>query len=88
MGLQLMAVLPNPFEHDLQLMIQSDKSQVLSIQLVDMTGREVYRVMKSVNVGNNPVMLSSFSHLSKGLYVLKVMEGKEVVITTRVNKAR
>lgn len=87
-GLQLMAVLPNPFENDLQLMIQSDKSQSLSIQLLDMTGREVYRVMKLVNAGNNSVMLSSLSHLSKGLYVLRVMDGKEVVITTRVNKTR
>ena len=44
--------------------------------------------MKSVNVGNNVVMLSSLSHLSKGLYVLRVMDGKEVVITTRVNKGK
>lgn len=86
--LHLVGVLPNPFENDLQLMIQADRSQALSIQLLDIAGREVYHVVKSVSAGSNMVILSSLSHLSKGLYVLRVMNGKEVLITKRVNKAK
>lgn len=87
-GLQVLSVLPNPFENDLQMNIQSDKAQAITIQLVDMTGREVYRSNKVISAGNNIIVMSSLGGLSKGLYVLRMMDGKREVFTRRVNKVR
>jgi hypothetical protein len=87
-GLQVVSVLPNPFENDLQLIVQSDKSQSISVQLMDMTGREVFRANKTVTTGNNDLVLPSLSHISKGLYVLRVTNNKEELFTKRVNKVR
>jgi hypothetical protein len=87
-GLVVLSVLPNPFENDLQLLIQSDKTQSISVQLVDITGREVFRSNRLVNAGNNNLIISSLSHLSKGLYVLRVTNNKEELFTKRVNKVR
>lgn len=87
-GTQVLSVMPNPFENDIQLVIQSEKSQSVTVKLVDIAGREVYRANKSINAGNNTIIISSLSNLSKGMYVLKVVNNKEELFTGRVNKLR
>ncbi len=73
----LVAVFPNP-AHE-QFFIQSNSIEINEIILFDLTGREVLRT----EAINNQCSLN-ISHLTAGLYILKIHSENQAVIVKKV----
>jgi hypothetical protein len=82
---QLLHVFPNPFENELFVDYSSDKSELLSIQLLDINGRLVSSTSSAIAPGKNLLTFSSFDQLTAGMYLIKLI-GSEGVYTSRVVK--
>jgi hypothetical protein len=62
---------PNPADEMINLNIDNDKDEEVSIRIMDVTGRLVLKTNKSLNRGMNKVQLST-SGFSDGTYLLEV----------------
>lgn len=67
-------VYPNPFENNITVSGLSQLGSISFVELVDMTGRLVYR--SSVTAGADLLIIENLSSLSRGLYELKVTSDK------------
>jgi hypothetical protein len=82
---QDLRVFPNPFANELFIDYTADKSELLTIQLLDLNGRLVSSTASSTVSGKNVLTVNSFDQLSSGMYLLKLI-GSEGVYTSRVVK--
>ncbi|OQP67701.1 T9SS type A sorting domain-containing protein [Niastella populi] len=85
---EVLSVTPNPFENVVRVQVYADKGLPTSVRLVDMTGREMYTVKSILSTGNNTISLNPSASLAKGVYVLQVIAGSEVVWSQRIQKAK
>jgi CotH kinase protein/Secretion system C-terminal sorting domain len=70
---------PNPFETEFTILLFSESSETVSLELKDLTGRAV-AVMNSVAVlpGENKIRFESQQNLSSGIYFISVTRGDRV----------
>ena len=82
------AVYPNPFTRDEQatLTIQSPVAGSASLQIMDMTGRNVSTSSISTVTGVNEIAISTISNLNKGIYLVKVTFASGEAKTVRMQK--
>lgn len=71
------AVYPNPSVHSLSIEIASVKKDRATLDVLDMTGKTVYREITDLNQGGNTIQISTRS-LAQGHYLLKCELGKTV----------
>lgn len=86
--ISVLSVTPNPFESSMRVQIYSDKVVPVALRMIDITGREMYRTNRTLSSGNNTISLNPSTGLAKGVYVLQLIAGNEVVWTQRVQKAK
>jgi hypothetical protein len=84
----VLSVTPNPFESFVRVQLYADKVLPAAIRLVDVTGREMYKVNNVLSAGNNTISLNLAASLAKGVYVLQVITGNEVLWSQRIQKAK
>jgi len=84
--LQSLLVYPNPNEGDLYVKLSSDVVTLADITVVDVYGKEVYRIQEQVMVGENLVSLR-LPEVASGLYLLKIqVDDQEVVKRIQVER--
>jgi hypothetical protein len=75
----------NPISEEIRVTISSGIAQAASIQLVDVTGREVYSSVMNLTVGETPVRIRpTFNNSAKGVYVLRISDDSGRQYTTKV----
>jgi serine protease AprX len=67
------AVAPNPFTGDLQLSITADADESITIQLIDVAGRALFREENYFYKGYNSPAVISVPALPSGTYIMKVV---------------
>lgn len=71
-------VYPNPFREILYLHFKNLKTSILRVSVYDITGRVSFR-KDYTNLDNTGDLSLDLSQLSKGLYLLKLDDGKKIV---------
>jgi hypothetical protein len=84
----VLSVTPNPFESFVRVQLYANKVLPAAIRLVDVTGREIYKVSNVLSAGNNTILLNLSASLAKGVYVLQVLTGNEILWSQRIQKAK
>jgi hypothetical protein len=86
--ISVLSVTPNPFESAMRVQVYADKVSPVALRIIDITGREMYKVSSILSAGNNTVSLNPSTSLAKGVYVLQLIAGNEVVWIQRIQKAK
>ncbi|OQP64736.1 hypothetical protein A3860_18420 [Niastella vici] len=86
--ISVLSVTPNPFENAVRVQVYSDKVVPTATRILDLTGRELYRVNGILSTGNNNISLNPPASLANGIYVLQLIAGNEVVWTQRIQKVK
>lgn len=71
-GTMLGSVMPNPFAEAISIQLTLDRSQPLTVQLADMTGRIVYTKETTGQPGSNTILCNGLSNLSEGIYFMRI----------------
>ncbi|THU33512.1 T9SS type A sorting domain-containing protein [Niastella caeni] len=87
-NVSVLSVAPNPFESLIRVKVYSGKVLPVAIRMIDMTGREIYKTNRILSAGNNTISLNPSAALAKGMYLLQVIAGNEVVWNQRIQKAK
>jgi len=86
--ISVLSVTPNPFENAVRVQVYADKVVPTATRILDLTGRELYRVNGILSTGNNNIILNPPGSLANGIYVLQLIAGNEVVWTQRIQKVK
>jgi hypothetical protein len=79
-------IVPNPVVNDMMIRFRSSEWVRGGIQIHDLQGRIVEELTVDFSSGTNQIPLN-LSHLSKGLYVLKVIDDRnQTIATSKVTK--
>jgi hypothetical protein len=62
---------PNPFTSTFHIELESDRDQLASFDVVDLTGNVIYNTERTISSGYNRIEMTPHN-ISKGLYVLRM----------------
>lgn len=71
-GLTLLQSFPDPFIHEINLQLLSDKKQEVQVQLTDMLGKTVLNRAETCIAGTNTILLHNLEFLQPGIYIIRV----------------
>ena len=78
--------LPNPFERDINVQIRLKTAEQVRIRLLDFAGREVYNSTEQLSIGSHSLSIRIPTGLTKGMYMLDVRAGKDLLFTKKLLK--
>jgi len=78
-------IYPNPTQNELNVDLTVEQASIVTLKVVDMSGRVVKQVQTDALEGMNNVTIS-LGDLSSGIYTLQVVSDDKLVHTTRVTK--
>jgi hypothetical protein len=67
---QVYETFPNPFEYYFNLIINTEESKSVIIEIYDITGMQVYSAKKDVDAGQNIFVVGT--ELSQGIYLIRI----------------
>ncbi len=67
-----MEVFPNPFTSDLVIDLNLASASDIQLELLDMSGRILHQEKQNAFAGSQQIIIDNLSHLSAGVYLLKV----------------
>jgi PKD repeat protein len=73
----ILSLQPNPFTNAVTATIQLREANTINMQLIDMTGRTLYRDQRSLPAGIHTFTYNGFENLPKGMYVIKLTSNTE-----------
>jgi len=74
-------VFPNPFEDWISLDYIENDSHLVTVELYDFCGRNIYSIKNFKNViGYNTITINNLDEISKGIYFLKISEENKIFI--------
>ena len=79
------SITPNPFRGEVTVTLSLPKSQFVTIQLLDFTGREIKQVKTTASAGTNKISLDNLSNLPNGGYVVRI-QTETGIITQKITK--
>ncbi|WP_207512326.1 T9SS type A sorting domain-containing protein [Longitalea luteola] len=85
--ISVLSVTPNPFESTVRVQVYSSKVLPAAIRIVDVAGREMYKRNNMLAAGNNTIILHP-APLAKGVYVLQLVAGHEVIWQQMMQKTK
>ena len=71
-GISVSVVYPNPFSKRVQVRIESDKSEQITIKVLDNSGTAVRTQLANVYPGENNIVIQNVAELPGGVYFLEV----------------
>ncbi len=71
-GISVSVVYPNPFSKRVQVKINADKTEQISIKVFDNAGAVVHTQMATVYYGENNIVIQNVAELPGGVYFLEV----------------
>ncbi|WP_205509317.1 T9SS type A sorting domain-containing protein [Longitalea arenae] len=83
----VLSVTPNPFETTLRVQLYAGQVAPAAIRIIDLTGRELYRLNQLLSSGNNTILLHPAA-LANGIYVLQLVTGNEVIWHQMLQKVK
>jgi aminopeptidase N len=83
-GQNVITVFPNPVQQQLFVYLQNYPAQNVNILLYNSAGQRIYK--RSLSVNGSHFMDVPFSHLSKGIYILKIASGKDIIFVQKLLK--
>ena len=86
--LMVLSVTPNPFESTVRVQVNSDKVVPATIRIIDLTGREMYKSNNLLSTGNNTISVQPAKALAKGIYLLQLIVGDEVILNKKIQKVK
>jgi hypothetical protein len=87
-NITVLSVTPNPFESTLRVQVNSDKVIPATIRIVDLTGREMFRLNNVLTAGNNNISVHPSTALANGVYVLQLIADDEVILNQKIQKVK
>ncbi len=85
-GLQSWSVFPSPFEHQLQLTLETEgRIDELHIEITDQVGRILQQVELKENIDQNNVLINT-ADLGSGIYLLSIRNKKGDIQTKKIVK--
>jgi hypothetical protein len=87
-NITVLSVTPNPFENTLRVQVNSEKVSPATIRIVDLTGREMYRLNNVLTAGNNNISVYTSASLASGVYVLQLIADNEVILNQKIQKVK
>lgn len=70
---------PNPFLNSLQVTVSLKKDGSFAIRLLNHEGKQIRKISNIGNAGMNEVRMDELGNLPKGIYIVEVLNGKEIV---------
>ncbi|HEY6502475.1 MAG TPA: GEVED domain-containing protein [Chitinophagaceae bacterium] len=70
---------PNPFTNTIAATVQLKEATTMNMQLIDMTGRIIYRDQKRLPAGIHSISYNNFENLAKGTYIIKITADNETI---------
>jgi len=86
-GAGKLQVVPNPVRDNINVLISSSEKAVVTIYIMDMKGRRVYKSTEKIQAGSITIRLPVAHNLLPGTYILEAIIDKKV-LTTRFNVQR
>jgi hypothetical protein len=77
---------PNPFDKDINVQIRLKTADQVRIRLVDFYGRVVYNSTEQLSIGSHSLSIRIPMGLAKGMYVLDVKAGSEMLFSKKLLK--
>jgi hypothetical protein len=80
-AIQVNFIQPNPFNETVNIGLNLNQDELVTVKIVDMSGKEV--VVKNFNLTKNDhsISLNDLQQVSKGMYMIYVIAGNENIIT-------
>lgn len=78
-SLTINLVKPNPFVNEVELQIGLARNETIGMLLLDERGKQVLQKQTVASAGNNVITLSNLGCLAKGVYLLRIATGTEVL---------
>jgi len=75
----------NPVQESLSIKIQTPSTRQLEIKILAITGQEFFTKKTNANPGEN-LLIFSVSSLKKGIYLLKVSDGRNILVKKLVKE--
>jgi hypothetical protein len=72
------SVFPNPAHNQAILNFSGSRNEMITLELVDVTGKMMHTQKVHVQQGSNAISLGNLSRFGKGSYVVRVVTGDEV----------
>jgi hypothetical protein len=72
------SIFPNPAHNQAILNFSSSRTEMVTIELVDVTGKRMHTQKVHVQQGSNAISLANLSRFGRGSYVVRVVTGDEV----------
>ena len=79
------SITPNPFKGEIVIKVSLPKSQILTVQLSDFTGRQLKQVKTTASAGTSKLTLDNLASLPTGSYVVRIQTESEV-LTQKITK--
>ena len=76
------AIYPNPFTANLSIDISVAKEKSVKIILFDLQGKEVATLLEGTIAAGNAIHSFNLEHLTRGIYLVKIMDEKGVLLST------
>ncbi len=82
------SIYPNPVKDNINIHISSVEKTIVSIEILDLTGRIVYKINKNLNEGNNLVEINP-GNSSSSVYFVKMRNDKgSILFVKKINMAK
>lgn len=77
-------VYPNPFSNRINLIIDSQKEEEITIKLLDLLGKEILINQKILTPGDNRIFLNLNKSIAEGVYLLKISNSNGIEYITKL----
>jgi hypothetical protein len=77
---------PNPFTSNFILNYRAAEKETITIRILNVSGQQILTKNVTVNAGNNPINITEAAHLAKGIYVIQVSNGSNMISSGKILK--
>lgn len=85
-GTYITGIYPSPFVNKVNVNVTSELKDKAIVLLYDNTGRQLASQQATINKGVNTIILDNLAGLAKGIYLIKVKVGYDIVHTQKLLK--
>ena len=70
---------PSPFKDQLRVVVDTDSSEIINLELINLAGNTIMKMGYEISKSNNNIFINSgLSELTQGIYFLKIISKKRI----------
>ena len=81
-----MQTVPNPFVNNFIINYQAAERETITIRMFNVNGQQMLMKNIAVNDVNNNINITEAAHLTKGIYVIQVSKGHNIISSSKIIK--